>query len=240
MFTLGLDLKRALEEARTLTITTGAGTSLHMALRLSPGRVSRVVRGARRRLGLVASRWADRAGAERLAARCRPAPPGPLPFVFPPSGLPRAGEATFLGGQLAFRGVSSTVEGVAVIDGTLWPCPDGCAFEAPLTLSIRCGVVVDFTGPPALARALGERFRGGAARVEHFCIGFNPGARPSGNLLEAERTFGAISVGFGEGELHTDGVMTRPTLVTDRGTVETEGRFGGEGLESAHLLPSCI
>jgi hypothetical protein len=66
--------------------------------------------------------------------------------------------------------------------------------------------------------------------VEHLCIGFNPGARVSGKILEVERAFGCISVGMGEYPYLTDGAIKNPSIKADQGMIENSGSFVTEEL----------
>ena len=210
MFQFGMVLKRVLQKSRHLRITTQHGTDIRMQLGLYP--------------------------LHRLAAAFRR---GPRPFILSPSGvLGGKMRATFLGGQLAFRGIPATIEGIAVIDGYLWPPAEIGLLERPIILKIEGGIVVDISGCSAKSKILARRFDGQVLQVEHFCIGFNPGARLSGKILEAERVFGCISVGLGKGLLHTDGVMTSCSMQVDQTIIEQNGSFICEELLS--LKPQLL
>ena len=155
---------------------------------------------------------------QRLMARFRR---GPRAFITSPSGF----GGGFLGGQLAFLGIPTTIEGTAVIDGYLWPPAEIGLLDRPLIVNIYAGKVVDIGGCPVKSRILRRWFEGQTVRVEHFCIGFNPGASLSGKILEAERVIGCISIGMGQGPFHTDGIINNPSLHTEEIVIEENGSF---------------
>jgi leucyl aminopeptidase (aminopeptidase T) len=130
-----------------------------------------------------------------------------------------------LGGQLCFQASTDTIEGTAVIDGYLWPPRKIGRLGDPILLTIRRGRVVGIGGSAREARLLTRWFEGQEIRVEHFCMGFHPTAGLSGQILEAERAFGCISIGIGRGSFHTDGVMTFPTIEMDGARLEDGGSF---------------
>ena len=145
-----------------------------------------------------------------------------LSQVWLPTGiLSRDGGATFLGGQLSFLGIPDTIEGTAVIDGFMWPPDEVGHLEEPIVLEIERGMVVKIAGDPVKSRILEKWLEGRERAIEHFCIGFNPGARISSNLAEAERAYGHINIGLGKYPYHTDGVIRNPKL-TINGSVLME------------------
>jgi leucyl aminopeptidase (aminopeptidase T) len=146
-------------------------------------------------------------------------------FGTPCGRLKHERDATFLSGQIAFRGVRSSFEGVAVVDGCLAPPDDVGRLRSPLELRFARGTLADMNGSAKVIDSLRAWLGTDAARLEHLCLGFNAGARISDSALESERVFGALTVGFGEGPRHTDAVITRPTIELDREPLEVEGRF---------------
>lgn len=201
MFEYGMVLKRMLQKSRRLRVRTENGTDIQMKLGLN--RLHRLM--------------------HRLMPERREQPRS---YIYPPSGfLDGDTHATFLGGQLAFRGIPATIEGTAVIDGYLWPPAEIGSLEEPLILKIAGGRVCDINGCPVKSRILARWFEGQMVHVEHFCIGFNPGARLPGKIVEAERVLGAISVGMGQGFYHTDGVIKNPSMEADGIVIEDNGVF---------------
>lgn len=228
LFEFGKAIKRLLDRSRSVRITTSAGTDIRMRLEGDPGRLVGLLARFRRAVQRTGRRYAERVGFKALAQRLRSRPRG---FVFDPSGRLRGGvRETFLGGQLAFRGLPETIEGTAIIDGCFWPPPEIGRIEEPISLKIERGSVVGFGGCAAKARLLRARFEGQPVNVEHFCLGFNPGARIGGRILEAERVMGALTVGIGQGPLHADGVLVRGTVRTEQDSVLEDGVFVHQSL----------
>jgi len=133
--------------------------------------------------------------------------------------------STFLGGQLALHGPPSAVEGTAVIDGHLWPPEEIGPITSPVLLILVAGEVVDIGGSPSTAAILAQWRDGHEMEFQHLCFGFNPGAELSGGIVEAERHFGAVTIGLGRYPFHTDGVIQRPTIHLDGVELEKDGVF---------------
>jgi len=204
---------------------------VQMQLDLQHRRQRRFVEPVQRRLRQAARSMARRAGLNGLADRLHMRPP--RAFVLDPSGaLDTKTRATFLGGQLSFRGIPGTIEGTAVIDGFLWPPDEIGQLDEPLVLKFARGRLIDIGGCPIKSRILSGRLDAQPIDVEHFSVGFNPGATFGGRILEAERVFGSMTIGMGEGVLHTDGVMKSPSLIVDQTVIEENGRFVVEPLAS--------
>jgi len=221
VFQFGLALARSLQRARTLHVTSERGTDIRMVLGMS--RMQQLTSRLRRRLERNARTLT---AALHPFARTPVFQPRPRAFVAAPCGeLSPETTRTFLGGQLAFRGIPSTIEGTAVIDGCQWPPDEIGHLDEPITLEIKKGVVSGFGGCPVKSRILARRFAEQSAHVEHFCVGFNPHARVEGRLLEAERALAGITVGIGEGFLHTDGVIRRPRILADGEPIAENGSF---------------
>jgi leucyl aminopeptidase (aminopeptidase T) len=224
IFEFGVALRRLIERADTVTVSAANGTDIRMQLGPWRGRRHRIVAPVQRRLSQAARRLARRAGLQGLAERLRTRPP--RAFVLDPSGaLDAKTRATFLGGQLSFRGIPETIEGTAVIDGFLWPPDEIGQVDEPVVVKFARGRLIDIAGCPIASKILARRFGAETIYVEHFCVGFNPGATFGGRILEAERVFGSMTIGMGQGVLHTDGVIKSPNLIVDRDVVEENGRF---------------
>ncbi len=196
MYEYGLALRQALRQARAVRIVSRQGTDLQF--RLDPPGIAR-----------------------RLLSRLRVSQTA---WVGLPSGMLRQGRsATFLGGQLAFQGVPESIAGTAVIDTHLWP-PEGIGpLELPITITIRKGSVVEIAGPSPNSKILSRWLNGKDKRIRHFCLGFHPGARTQGSLMEVERLFGCVSVGIGRYPFHTDGIIKSPSIWLDDRMIEREG-----------------
>jgi len=214
MFAFGTRLQSVLQTARQIRISTANGTDIRV--RLSDDRQRSV-------FGKIIGRLTGEPG----------------PYVLGPCGiLSRAMSTTFLGGQLAFMPQPKTVEGTAVIDGYMWPPGDIGALDKPVVLDIKRGKVAGIGGCPEKSAILRNWFakQRRAIWIEHFCIGFHPRATIHGKLLEAERTFGSISVGMGKVALHTDGVMKNVSLYADDVPIMEAGEFMGSLAGGKHQM----
>lgn len=149
------------------------------------------------------------------------------------------GRDSYLGGQISWAAVESTIEGSLVLDGTVWP-PDPLApLREPIRLELARGRIASIGGGES-AKVLRDwigHFRDRKMhQVAHFCFGFNPGAAISGKILEDERAFGVFVTGFGSqmasfkggftlAKSHIDGVTMKPTVAFDGETIQREGSF---------------
>jgi leucyl aminopeptidase (aminopeptidase T) len=236
MFAFGLAVKEILGKSTTITISSPGGTNLRMRRTPQRGGLVRWTGRIGRRLRRSVREVTRRLGLKQATAFLRA--PDPQDFLFDPAGYIDDG-GSFLGGQLSFRGIPSTIEGTAVIDGYLWPTGEIAAGEEPVILRFEHGAVTAIEGCKLKSAGLRGRLNGHRADLEHFCLGLNPGAGWGGKLLEAERVFGAITVGFGKGFRHTDGIIRDPTLLADD-TVILENRsfqpalFGVSGDKLRH------
>jgi 2,5-dihydroxypyridine 5,6-dioxygenase len=146
--------------------------------------------------------------------------------VFRPDGMLKTrSSATFMAGQVAFQGIPDTIEGKVVIDGYLWPPDEIGQIVDPIVLRIRKGCVTNIEGCPSKSLILSNWLEGKEKTVMHFCIGFHPGAQLSGQLVEAERTFGNIVIGIGKYPFHADGIIKNPTLKLNDAVILQNGTF---------------
>ncbi|MGI9524469.1 MAG: hypothetical protein ACR2PG_22790 [Hyphomicrobiaceae bacterium] len=202
----GTAIQEALSIARDIRIESNSGTKLHLRMNTSWL--------AKQMLALL-----------NLKTRCS--------WVGQPTGrLRREGGATFLPGQVSFLGIPKSIEGRAVIDGYMWPPKELGHLQDPIVLTIKQGRVVTISGCETKAKLLSHWLRGKKRRIEHFCVGFHPGARVAGNLIEAERAFGHIAIGLGQFPFHTDAIMTRPKLVADGSVLIDDQSFKDRQLPS--------
>jgi 2,5-dihydroxypyridine 5,6-dioxygenase len=149
------------------------------------------------------------------------------------------GRDCYLGGQISWAAIESSIVGTLVLDGTVWPPDETAPLKEPIRIEVNRGRVTQIDGGPS-GRILSDwmrRFRDRRMyNVAHFCYGFNPGARISGRILEDERAFGVFVTGFGSqmasfkggftlAASHADGVTLRPTVFVDGDAVERDGSF---------------
>jgi leucyl aminopeptidase (aminopeptidase T) len=199
IYDFGTSLREILWKAKSVQILTKKGTDIKFEMNISL--VDRVV--------------------SKLTGKKRP-----YAYITRPSGkLTHDVPATFLGGQIAFNGIPETIEGTAVIDGYVWPPQEIGHLNEPINLKIRKGRVTEVNDDSLKSKIFGQWLKGKKNEIKHFCIGFHPSARLSEKLIEAERVFGYISIGIGEYPFHTDGVITKPTLLLNREIIEKDGSF---------------
>lgn len=154
------------------------------------------------------------------------------------SGLANVPGVHMLTGQISWAPIHETIEGVIVFDGTISP-PLNRVVDAPVSLTVRKGRVVDVTGgKDALTyRAWLESFDDpNMLRLAHIAYGFNPGAKLTGNVLEDERVWGATEWGLGylqaidappdgiPAKSHTDGICLQSSVWLDGQPLLEEGR----------------
>jgi leucyl aminopeptidase (aminopeptidase T) len=133
--------------------------------------------------------------------------------------------STFMAGQVALQGSPKTIEGMAVIDGYIWPPEEINPIDEPIILNIKKGSVVEISGCSSKSEILTKWLNGKEKKIKHFCIGFNPGADLSGKIMEAERVFGSVSLGFGKHPFHTDGIFENASLLMNGQMIIENGEF---------------
>lgn len=155
------------------------------------------------------------------------------PRYLPGSGQPGQGFSKMLGGQSGFSAQIEETSGVIVFDGCIWPPAEIGPLTSPVCLTIERGRITRVTGGPEAAvfeRWLAKFDSDVLRQIAHISFGFNPGVkRISGRILEDERVFGCLNIGFGPQRLgspsHTDGVILRPSIVADGVEIERAGVY---------------
>ncbi len=142
-----------------------------------------------------------------------------------------------MSGQFSWAPALETLNGTIVFDGSINP-PTGL-LDAPVRLTIEKGVVTRVEGGRqaeefhAWLKSFGhpQMFR-----IAHSSLGFNPGARLTGDVAEDERIWGATEWGIGNigkqlipggvmGPSHCDGICLNTSIwfdgvqFTDRGNL---------------------
>ncbi|MCE4612659.1 MAG: hypothetical protein F7C07_02360 [Desulfurococcales archaeon] len=142
-------------------------------------------------------------------------------------------------GQVSWAPIEDSIDGVVVIDGSLWPPEELGLLRSPVKLYIERGRIVDIEGgvEAGIFKSWLESFRDDRMYyLAHISYGCNPGARLSGNILEDERVWGVVDFGFGsqaeafKGSLglaasHTDGICTLPTVAGDKSIILENGAY---------------
>ncbi len=204
MFQFGENLREVLGRAKSIHIHTKEGTSLKMMMK-----VNRVEELFRRGFRKITGKNISCTG-----------------IIYQQSGrITEDEKLSFMGGQLAFNGIGDTIEGTAVIDGYVWPPEEIGPINNPIHLEIKHGQVVDIGGTSSETKVLDQWLDGKPKGVMHFCIGFNPGAKWSGKVMEVERVFGSLSIGISRYPFHTDGIIKNPSILLDDEIIEQDGSF---------------
>jgi len=150
-----------------------------------------------------------------------------------------------LGGQTGGTCLEETQNGVLAFDGNIWP-PDEIKsnIRTPVKFKVEKGVIKEITGgveAELLNRYLAGFKDSNMYRLAHFCYGYHPNARVTGDISEVERVWGCFQVGFGrQGPLlrpdlggkfgwdaasHDDGIILKASIYLDGEPVQKDGRF---------------
>ncbi len=155
------------------------------------------------------------------------------PRFLPGTGEPGQGYSLMLGGQSSFSARVADTSGTLVFDGCIWPPAEIGPLHNPVRLTLERGVITKVDGGHEartferwLAKFDSEILR----TLAHISFGFNPGVkRITGRIVEDERVFGCLNIGFGPQRLgspsHTDGVVLRPSIVADGVEIERDGSY---------------
>lgn len=150
------------------------------------------------------------------------------------------GYPIMLGGQISWCPIEETIEGVLVFDVALFPPTQLGLLSDQVMLILEKGVVTKVSGGKDA-----EIFKNWLAgfndpnmyRLAHYSLGFNPGVtKATGRIVEDERIFGCMEFGIGsQGKAimgkfwtaasHTDGVVSKPSILLDGKPFESNGRY---------------
>ena len=132
----------------------------------------------------------------------------------------------FPGIQINIAPIEETINGIAVIDGSVSP---GGLVNSPIKLILKNGKIESIEGgsdASSWATWLAAMNEPKIYEMCHFSIGLNPQARMSGNMMQDERVVGALTLGFGnqsdefKGKVghcnyHVDAVLACPQVYLD-------------------------
>lgn len=150
------------------------------------------------------------------------------------------GYPIMLGGQISWCPIEETINGTLVFDAALFPPTDMGILNSNVELTIKDGIVTEIKGGKDA-----ERFKAWLAsfndpnmyRLAHYSLGFNPGVTKStGRIVEDERIFGCMEFGIGsqgtaimgkywKAASHTDGVVSKPSIILDGVPLEENGKY---------------
>lgn len=154
--------------------------------------------------------------------------------------------ATFKGypfmmcGQISWCPIEETINGRLVFDAAIFPPTDMGILSGNVELTLERGRVTKIEGGKDAQRFsawLHSFDDPNMFRLAHYSMGFNPGVvKATGRIVEDERIFGCMEFGIGsQGSMirgsywtaasHTDGVVSRPSVLLDGVAVEENGRY---------------
>lgn len=152
----------------------------------------------------------------------------------------KKGVPVMLGGQVSWCPIEETINGTLVFDAALFPPAEIGLLNENIKLTLKDGRVTNIEGG-----AQASTFKNWLAsfndpnmyRLAHYSLGFNPGVtKATGRIVEDERIFGCIEFGFGsqgaslmgafwDAASHTDGVVSKPTVLLDGNVLEENGIY---------------
>ena len=152
----------------------------------------------------------------------------------------KKGCSVMLCGQVTVCPLEESIEGTLVFDGALFPPAEIGVLHDRVVMTLEKGRITEITGGDQAAL-----FRDWMAswndenmyRLAHYSWGFNPGVtKASGRIVEDERIFGTIEMGFGsqgatlrglgwDAAAHTDGIVLAPTITFDGKVFEKDGIY---------------
>jgi leucyl aminopeptidase (aminopeptidase T) len=144
------------------------------------------------------------------------------------------GKAVMLGGQVGWLPVEESIQGTLVFDASLGPPDDLGVLKTPIVLTLQDGRITNIEGGEearAFDQWLGQFDDPNMYRLAHLSYGFNPGVtRATGRIVEDERLFGGLNVGFGssvnwKAKSHTDGITKSISVWLDGDQIEETGRY---------------
>ncbi len=145
-----------------------------------------------------------------------------------------------LGGQISWCPIEETINGTLVFDAAIFPPTDLGILNSNIVLTLENGRVTKIEGGKEadVLRSWLESFDDeNMYRLAHYSLGFNPGVtKATGRIVEDERIFGCMEFGIGsqgtqikgafwKAASHTDGVLSKPTMILDGKELEVNGKY---------------
>lgn len=152
----------------------------------------------------------------------------------------KKGYPIMLGGQVSWCPVEETIEGTIVFDATIFPPSQIGILKEPVCVEFHEGRIIKIYGgiqADIFRKWLDSFHDPNMYRLAHYSLGFNPGVRQAtGRIVEDERIFGCIEFGIGsqgkslngafwDAAAHTDGVVSKPTIILDGIEIEENGIY---------------
>lgn len=152
----------------------------------------------------------------------------------------KKGYPVMLAGQVSWCPVEETINGTLIFDAAAFPPSNLGVLKSNIILTLKNGVVENITGgkdAEIFSQWLKSFNDPNMYRLAHYSIGFNPGVtEATGRIVEDERIFGCIEFGLGsqgaslmgafwDAASHTDGVVSKPTIIADGKYLEKDGIY---------------
>ncbi|NLW22178.1 MAG: hypothetical protein GXY88_02815 [Tissierellia bacterium] len=150
------------------------------------------------------------------------------------------GYPIMLGGQISWCPIEETINGTLVFDTAVFPPAELGLISSNIILTLEEGVITNIEGgkDAEVFKNWLESFNDpNMFRLAHYSLGFNPGVtKATGRIVEDERIFGCMEFGIGsqgkaiKGKFwtaasHTDGVVSKPTIILDGEPLEEDGKY---------------
>lgn len=150
------------------------------------------------------------------------------------------GYPIMLCGQISWCPLEETINGTLVFNAALFPPTNLGMLNSNVKLTLENGRVTKVEGESdaKLFNDWLDSFNdSNMYRLAHYSLGFNPGVdKATGRIVEDERIFGCIEFGIGsqgsaikgsywEAASHTDGVLSKPTIILDGHNLEANGKY---------------
>lgn len=147
-------------------------------------------------------------------------------------------------GQIGWTPALETINGTICIDGSI--APDLGILQEAIHIEVKNGAAVSLYGgnaAQAFQRWLEQFGHPQMLRIAHTGIGFNPGARRMGDILQDQRIWGSITWGFGsisaammppdgaQAPSHSDAVALRTSVFLDERPLWVEGELADPDLK---------
>lgn len=150
------------------------------------------------------------------------------------------GYPIMLCGQISWCPVEETINGTLVFDAAIFPPTNLGILRSNVKLTLENGRVTNVEGGNE-AKIYNDWLHSfnddNMFRLAHYSLGFNPGVdKATGRIVEDERIFGCMEFGIGsqgsaikgafwEASSHTDGVLSKPTIILDGQNLEVNGKY---------------
>lgn len=139
--------------------------------------------------------------------------------------LENSSKETFLTGQVSFLGIPRSVKGKFCTRTYVYPPHKLGNITDEISCKIEKGYVKELSGNQKILAQINQYSSTSNREVLHFCLGLLPTATFSGSLMEAERVFGSINLGFGQYPQHCDMISPKASIYLDEEAIFIDGKL---------------